>query len=52
MAAQPAAAGDDGFEYRVLASTGEGARIRLGDGRTELAVARERARALEDRLGL
>jgi DNA-binding LytR/AlgR family response regulator len=35
-----------------LASTGDGTRIRLGDGRTELAVARERARALKDRLGL
>ena len=35
-----------------LASTVDGTRIRLGDGRTELAVARERARALKDRLGL
>jgi two-component system LytT family response regulator len=35
-----------------LASTADGTRIRLGDGKTELAVARERARALKDRLGL
>jgi two-component system LytT family response regulator len=35
-----------------LASTADGTRVRLGDGRTELPVARERARALKDRLGL
>ena len=35
-----------------LASTADGTRVRLGDGRTELPVARERARALRDRLGL
>jgi DNA-binding LytR/AlgR family response regulator len=35
-----------------LASTADGTRVRLGDGRTELPVARERARALKDKLGL
>jgi two-component system LytT family response regulator len=35
-----------------LASTADGTRVRLGDGRTELPVARERTRALKDRLGL
>jgi len=35
-----------------LTSTADGTRVRLGDGRTELLVARERARALKDRLGL
>jgi two-component system LytT family response regulator len=35
-----------------LTSTADGTRVRLGDGRTELPVARERARALKDRLGL
>jgi len=35
-----------------LSSTSDGTRIRLADGRTELPVARERARALKDRLGL
>jgi two-component system LytT family response regulator len=35
-----------------LASTTEGTRVRLRDGKTELAVARERARALRDKLGL
>jgi two-component system, LytTR family, response regulator len=35
-----------------LSSTTEGTRIRLSDGKTELVVARERARALKDRLGL
>jgi len=35
-----------------LASTADGMRVRLGDGKTELQVARERARALKDKLGL
>jgi two-component system LytT family response regulator len=35
-----------------LTSTTDGTRVRLGDGKTELPVARERARALKDRLGL
>lgn len=35
-----------------LASTTDGTRVRLGDGKTELAVARERTRALKDKLGL
>ena len=35
-----------------LSSTTEGTRVRLGDGKTELAVARERAKALKDKLGL
>ena len=36
-----------------LASTSEGTKVRLGDAkRTELAVARERAKALKDKLGL
>ena len=35
-----------------LASTTDGTRVRLGDGKTELPVARERARALKDKLGL
>lgn len=35
-----------------LSSTVEGTRVRLGDGKTELPVARERARALKDKLGL
>lgn len=35
-----------------LASTADGTRVRLGDGKTELPVARERARALKDKLGL
>ena len=35
-----------------LSSTSDGTRIRLADGKTELPVARERARALKDRLGL
>lgn len=35
-----------------LASTADGTRVRLGDGKTELQVARERARALKDKLGL
>jgi two-component system LytT family response regulator len=35
-----------------VSSTTEGTRVRLADGKTELAVARERARALKDRLGL
>lgn len=35
-----------------LSSTTDGTRVRLGDGKTELAVARERAKALKDRLGL
>src|SRR5882672_7070953 len=33
-----------------LASTADGMRVRLGDGKTELQVARERARALKDKL--
>jgi two-component system LytT family response regulator len=35
-----------------LSSTTDGTRVRLADGKTELAVARERAKALKDRLGL
>ena len=35
-----------------LVSTADGTRVRLGDGKTELPVARERARALKDKLGL
>jgi len=35
-----------------LTSSVDGTRVRLGDGKTELPVARERARALKDRLGL
>jgi two-component system LytT family response regulator len=35
-----------------LSSTTEGTRVRLGDGKTELAVARERTKALKDKLGL
>lgn len=35
-----------------VSSTTDGTRIRLGDGKTELPVARERARALKDKLGL
>ena len=35
-----------------LTSTVDGTRVRLGDGKTELPVARERARALKDRLGV
>jgi two-component system LytT family response regulator len=35
-----------------VSSTTDGTRVRLADGKTELAVARERARALKDRLGL
>jgi len=35
-----------------LTSTADGTRVRLGDGKTELQVARERARALKDKLGL
>jgi two-component system LytT family response regulator len=35
-----------------LSSTADGTRVRLADGKTELAVARERAKALKDRLGL
>jgi two-component system LytT family response regulator len=35
-----------------VSSTTDGTRVRLADGRTELVVARERARALKDRLGL
>jgi two-component system LytT family response regulator len=35
-----------------VSSTTDGTRIRLADGKTELAVARERARSLKDRLGL
>ena len=35
-----------------LTSTADGTRVRLGDGKTELPVARERARALKDKLGL
>jgi two-component system LytT family response regulator len=35
-----------------LASTPDGTRVRLGDGKTELAVARERTKALKDKLGL
>jgi len=35
-----------------LSSTTFGTRVRLGDGKTELPVARERAKALKDKLGL
>ena len=35
-----------------LVSTTDGTRIRLADGKTELVVARERARALKDKLGV
>jgi len=35
-----------------LSSTTDGTRIRLADGKTELVVARERARALKDKLGV
>jgi two-component system, LytTR family, response regulator len=35
-----------------LSSTTDGTRVRLGDGKTELPVARERAKALKDKLGL
>jgi len=35
-----------------LSSTTDGTRVRLADGKTELAVARERAKALKDKLGL
>ena len=35
-----------------LASTADGTRIRLADGKTELPVARERTRALKERLGV
>ena len=35
-----------------LSSTADGTRVRLGDGKTELPVARERAKALKDKLGL
>jgi len=35
-----------------LASTADGTRVRLADGKTELPVARERTRALKDKLGL
>jgi two-component system LytT family response regulator len=35
-----------------LSSTSDGTRVRLADGKTELAVARERAKALKDKLGL
>jgi two-component system LytT family response regulator len=35
-----------------LSSTTDGTRVRLGDGKTELVVARERARALKDKLGV
>ena len=35
-----------------LSSTTDGTRIRLADGKTELPVARERARALKERLGV
>jgi two-component system LytT family response regulator len=35
-----------------LWSTTDGTRVRLGDGKTELPVARERAKALKDKLGL
>jgi two-component system LytT family response regulator len=35
-----------------LSSTADGTRVRLGDGKTELAVARERTKALKDKLGL
>jgi two-component system LytT family response regulator len=35
-----------------LSSTAEGTRVRIGDGNTELPVARERAKALKDKLGV
>jgi two-component system LytT family response regulator len=35
-----------------LSSTPDGTRVRLADGKTELAVARERTKALKDKLGL
>ena len=35
-----------------LVSTTDGTRVRLADGKTELPVARERVRALKDRLGV
>jgi len=35
-----------------LASTTDGTRVRLADGKTELVVARERAKALKDKLGV
>jgi two-component system LytT family response regulator len=35
-----------------LSSTVDGIRVRISDGKTELPVARERARALKDKLGL
>lgn len=35
-----------------LSSTAEGMRVRLRDGKTELPVARERTKALKDKLGL
>ena len=35
-----------------LIATADGTRVRLADGKTELPVARERARALKDRLGV
>jgi two-component system LytT family response regulator len=35
-----------------LSSTADGTRVRLTDGKTELPVARERAKALKDKLGL
>jgi two-component system LytT family response regulator len=35
-----------------LSSTPDGTRVRLADGKTELPVARERVRALKDKLGL
>jgi two-component system LytT family response regulator len=35
-----------------LSSTTDGTRVRLADGKTELVVARERARALKDKLGV
>jgi len=35
-----------------LSSTADGTRVRLGDGKTELPVARDRAKALKDKLGL
>jgi two-component system LytT family response regulator len=35
-----------------LSSTTDGTRVRLADGKTELVVARERAKALKDKLGV
>jgi two-component system, LytTR family, response regulator len=35
-----------------LHAAGDGTRVRVGDGKTELLVARDRVRALKDRLGL